>query len=87
MSAPTEPYANGFGILAGLAVLWIGTLAILFAVKSFWPQKTAPAEPGAQSSLPRAVLEVAAVPSREAHEALRPALAGHVLAVAAVSRG
>ena len=31
MSSHSEPYANGFGILAGILILWIGTLAIVFA--------------------------------------------------------
>ncbi len=36
MSSHSEPYANGFGILAGILILWIGTLAIVFAVNSFF---------------------------------------------------
>lgn len=31
MSSHSEPYANGFGILAGILILWIGTLALVFA--------------------------------------------------------
>ena len=31
MSSHSEPYANGFGILAGILILWIGTLAVVFA--------------------------------------------------------
>ncbi|GEM_PF-1772538 len=30
MSSHSEPYANGFGILAGILILWIGTLALVF---------------------------------------------------------
>ncbi len=31
MSSHSEPYANGFGILAGILILWTGTLALVFA--------------------------------------------------------
>lgn len=36
MSSHSEPYANGFGILAGILILWIGTLAVVFAASSLF---------------------------------------------------
>lgn len=36
MSEHSEPYANGFGILAGVLILWVGTLAICFAIKELF---------------------------------------------------
>ena len=36
MSEHTEPYANGFGILAGILILWIGTLAVCLVAKALF---------------------------------------------------
>jgi hypothetical protein len=35
MSAPTEPYANGFGIILGILILWGATLVLFLAGKHF----------------------------------------------------
>jgi len=36
MSIHDEPYANGFGIVVGLVILWVGTLALFFAARSLF---------------------------------------------------
>jgi hypothetical protein len=34
MSSNDEPFANGFGVFVGIAILWIGTLALCLAGKA-----------------------------------------------------
>ena len=34
MSEHDEPFANGLGILLGIVILWVGTLALVFAGKA-----------------------------------------------------
>ena len=46
MSSHSEPYANAFGILAGIVILWIGTLAVFFAVKALYPATAGQGEDG-----------------------------------------
>ncbi len=36
MSDHSEPYANGFGILAGIIILWVGTFALCVIFKSLF---------------------------------------------------
>ena len=36
MSDHSEPYANGFGILAGVLILWVGTFALCVIFKSLF---------------------------------------------------
>ncbi len=36
MSDHSEPYANGFGILAGILILWVGTFALCVIFKSLF---------------------------------------------------
>ena len=54
MSSHSEPYANGFGILAGILILWIGTLAVVFAtgfLSIFKPSESGEGEdPGDEES-------------------------------------
>ena len=44
MSDHSEPYANGFGILAGILILWVGTFALCVIFK--WLFYSAPAAEG-----------------------------------------
>jgi len=49
MSGHDEPYANGLGILIGIAILWVGTLALVFAVKAlFFPSAAVEGDPAAE---------------------------------------
>ena len=50
MSSHSEPYANGFGILAGILILWIGTLALVFAVNIFFSSGEGGEDPGEEES-------------------------------------
>ncbi len=50
MSSHSEPYANGFGILAGILILWIGTLALVFAVNMFFASGGGGDESGEEES-------------------------------------
>ena len=50
MSSHSEPYANGFGILAGILILWIGTLALVFAVNIFFSSGGEGEETGEEES-------------------------------------
>ena len=33
MSAPTKPYANGYGIFLGIVILWAASFGVLWIVK------------------------------------------------------
>jgi hypothetical protein len=46
MSHPTEPYAKGYGILLGVALLWVATLAVMIAVRALLFSPAAPSEEG-----------------------------------------
>ncbi len=36
MSSNDEPFANGFGVLLGLVVLWVGTIALCLVGKTVY---------------------------------------------------
>lgn len=67
MSSHSEPYANGFGILAGVLILWIGTLAIVFAVKTILTGSDGSAEDVEDEESRAGVqgIDIAAIQSRE----------------------
>lgn len=79
MSSHSEPYANAFGILAGIVILWIGTLAVFFAVKALYPATAGQGEDGEDEESRGAVqrIDIASVKSREAFRSLT---ANHAIA-------
>lgn len=74
MSDHSEPYANGFGILAGILILWVGTFALFFAAKALF--YGAPGEGGEdgldedeESRAAAQRIDVASFQSREVYKA------------------
>ena len=60
MSDHSEPYANGFGILAGILILWVGTFALCVIFKSlFYGGPEAGGEDEAHVSVEAAAVGVA----------------------------
>ena len=73
MSSHSEPYANGFGILAGILILWIGTLAVVFAVTSFFDSSADGEEEGSgdeESRVGSQKIDVASAKTRAAYRSI-----------------
>lgn len=75
MSSHSEPYANGFGILAGILILWIGTLALVFATGFLSLFKPSVDEEGEgagdeESRVGSQVIDVASEKTRATHRSI-----------------
>ena len=72
MSDHSEPYANGFGILAGILILWVGTFALCVIFK--WLFYSDPAAEGQDEEQESRVgaqgVDVAAFRAMECHKRL-----------------
>ena len=80
MSSHSEPYANGFGILAGILILWIGTLAVVFAVTSFFDSSTDGEEEGSGDEESRVGSQTVDVASAKTRAAYRSITLSHAIA-------
>ncbi len=72
MSDHSEPYANGFGILAGIIILWVGTFALCVIFKSlFYGDPAAESQDEEQESRVGAQgVDVASFRAMECHKRL-----------------
>ena len=89
MSDHSEPYANGFGILAGILILWVGTFALCVIFKSlFYGDPAAGGEEAEQESRAgKQGIDVDALRSMEYHKrlVLRDAISqAHILVIHSV---
>ena len=58
MSGPTEPYASGYGILLGIAILWTAVFVLMLVCKAiFFPAEKPTEEPVEEARLPVPVLD------------------------------
>ena len=71
MSEHSEPYANGFGILAGVLILWVGTLAICLVAKALFYADPAAAGEGEEDLDSRGRAQSVDVASMRTMEAYR----------------
>lgn len=85
MSDHSEPYANGFGILAGIIILWVGTFALFVIYKSLFYGDPAASqgEDEEESRVGAQRVDVASARAIEAHKLL---LSNNAISQADLSR-